>query len=106
METMRERFCRIASDLRRSIQGRPRNGDIRLLHNLDVSISLFPAIFAAVLFGPLAGMVVYAASAIALELPLAGRVTYFFNRALIGAVGGLFGQYAAWIRAFVDTLRK
>jgi hypothetical protein len=26
--------------------------------------------------------------------------------ALIGAVGGLFGQYAAWIRAFVDTLRK
>ena len=25
--------------------------------------------------------------------------------ALIGAIGGLFGQYAAWIRAFIDTLR-
>ena len=29
----------IAADLRRSIQGRSRNGDIRLLHNLDTSIS-------------------------------------------------------------------
>jgi hypothetical protein len=26
--------------------------------------------------------------------------------ALTGAVGGLFGQYGAWIRAFVDTLKK
>ena len=26
--------------------------------------------------------------------------------ALIGAVGGLFGQYAAWIREFVASLRK
>ena len=26
--------------------------------------------------------------------------------ALIGAVGGLFGQYAAWIREFIATLRK
>lgn len=29
----------IARDLRRAIQGRPRNGDIRLFHNLDASIS-------------------------------------------------------------------
>lgn len=26
--------------------------------------------------------------------------------ALIGAIGGLFGQYAAWIRAFITTLRQ
>lgn len=26
--------------------------------------------------------------------------------ALIGAIGGLFGQYAAWIRAFIATLRE
>jgi len=26
--------------------------------------------------------------------------------ALIGAVGGLFGQYAAWIREFIATLRR
>jgi hypothetical protein len=24
---------------------------------------------------------------------------------LIGAIGGLFGQYGAWIRAFIATLR-
>jgi len=26
--------------------------------------------------------------------------------ALVGAIGGLFGQYAAWIRAFIATLRQ
>jgi hypothetical protein len=26
--------------------------------------------------------------------------------ALIGAIGGLFGQYAAWIRDFIATLRQ
>jgi hypothetical protein len=26
--------------------------------------------------------------------------------ALIGAVGGLFGQYAAWIREFIATLKR
>jgi len=26
--------------------------------------------------------------------------------ALVGAIGGLFGQYAAWIRAFIATLRN
>ena len=25
---------------------------------------------------------------------------------LVGAIGGLFGQYAAWIRAFNATLRR
>ena len=25
--------------------------------------------------------------------------------ALVGAIGGLFGQYAAWIREFIATLR-
>ena len=29
----------IAADLRRSVQGKPANGNIRLLHNLDKSIS-------------------------------------------------------------------
>lgn len=63
-------------------------GRISLRGHLTVSISLFPSIFAAVLFGPLAGMAVFAASAIAINIPLAGRLTYFFNRALIGAVAG------------------
>jgi len=56
--------------------------------DLWVSISLFPALFAAVLFGPLAGMAVYAASALGCRMPVAGRITYVFNRALLGAAAG------------------
>lgn len=63
-------------------------GRIDLRGDLTASVSLFPSIFAAVLFGPLAGMIVFAASATALNLPVAGRITYFFNRALIGAGAG------------------
>jgi putative nucleotidyltransferase with HDIG domain len=63
-------------------------GRIALRRNLTVSISLFPSVFAAVLFGPLAGMVVFSASALGLNLPVAGRVTYVCNRAVIGAIAG------------------
>jgi putative nucleotidyltransferase with HDIG domain len=56
--------------------------------HLQVSISLFPSVFAAVLFGPLAGMAVFGASAAGLSIPAAGRITYVFNRALIGASAG------------------
>ena len=65
-----------------------RRGRIVLRGNLDVSISLFPSVFAAVLFGPLAGMLVFSASAVGLSLPVFGRLTYLFNRALIGAAAG------------------
>lgn len=63
-------------------------GRIALRVKLTVSISLFPSVFAAVLFGPLAGMLVYGTSAVALNMPLLGRLTYIGNRALIGAVAG------------------
>jgi hypothetical protein len=55
---------------------------------LFVSISLFPSVFAAVLFGPFAGMAVFSASALGCRIPLAGRITYVFNRALVGAAAG------------------
>jgi len=61
-------------------------GHITLRGNLTVSISLLPAVFAAVLFGPLAAMVVFGASAIGLEFPLFGRIAYFGSRALTGAI--------------------
>jgi putative nucleotidyltransferase with HDIG domain len=64
-------------------------GRIALSGTMNVSISLFPSIFAAVLFGPLAGMVVYASTAVVLRIPLAGRVAYVFNRALIGGTAGV-----------------
>jgi putative nucleotidyltransferase with HDIG domain len=60
-------------------------GRIKLSGTLDVSISLLPAVFAAVLFGPVAAMLVFGASVLGLEMPLAGRCTYFCSRALTGA---------------------
>jgi putative nucleotidyltransferase with HDIG domain len=63
-------------------------GKITLRGNLTVSISLFPSVFAAVLFGPLAGMVVFGASALGLPIPVPGRLLYLSNRALIGAAAG------------------
>jgi putative nucleotidyltransferase with HDIG domain len=56
--------------------------------NFKVSIAMFPSVFGAVLFGPLAGMVVFAASALGLSIPLLGRAAYVANRALIGAAAG------------------
>ena len=63
-------------------------GRIALRGNLTVSISLFPSVFAAVLFGPLAGMIVFGASAACLNMPIVGRVAYVSNRALSGAAAG------------------
>jgi len=60
-------------------------GRIKLKGNLDVSISLLPATFAAVLYGPLSAMLVFGASVVGLSLPLAGRLTYLSTRALTGA---------------------
>src|SRR3954447_10909401 len=60
-------------------------GRIKLKGSLDVSISLLPATFAAVLYGPLAAMIVFGASVAGLSLPVAGRLTYLSTRALTGA---------------------
>jgi putative nucleotidyltransferase with HDIG domain len=59
---------------------------ITLRDKVTVSISLLPAIFAAVLFGPLAAMLVFGASAVFISFPLAGRICYVATRALTGAV--------------------
>jgi putative nucleotidyltransferase with HDIG domain len=63
-------------------------GRITLRGNVWMSISLFPSVFAAVLFGPLAGMIVFGASALGLRIPAAGRLVYFWNRAIIGGASG------------------
>jgi putative nucleotidyltransferase with HDIG domain len=70
-------------------------GSIWLRGRLQVSISLLPALFAAVLFGPLAGMVVFAASVVGLALPAAGRIAYAASRALTGALAALAATPAA-----------
>ena len=60
-------------------------GSIRLRKDLTISISLLPAVFAAVLFGPLGAMVVFGASSLFLAFPPIARVTYFATRSLTGA---------------------
>src|SRR3954465_4705915 len=64
--------------------------------------------------GALGGLVIGAAcglTAIATANLLGDRPDLFLPYgvmicALVGAIGGLFGQYAAWIRAFIATLRQ
>jgi putative nucleotidyltransferase with HDIG domain len=63
-------------------------GRIKLTGSLDISISLLPATFAAVLYGPLAGMIVFGASVAGLSLPVAGRIAFLGSRALTGAAAG------------------
>jgi putative nucleotidyltransferase with HDIG domain len=64
--------------------------ELRSGSRLLLSISLFPAVFVAVLFGPLAAMIVYGVSAVGItSIPVAGRVAFFAGRALTmaGAAG-------------------
>ena len=61
-------------------------GRIKVRGELRISISLLPAVFAAVLYGPLSAMVVFGASIVGLPFPLAGRITYLCSRALTGAI--------------------
>jgi hypothetical protein len=61
-------------------------GSISLRGHLTVSISLLPAIFAAVLFGPLAAMIVFGASGLSIAFPWPARITYMGSRSIIGAM--------------------
>jgi putative nucleotidyltransferase with HDIG domain len=72
-------------------------GRITLRPNFTVSISALPAIFAAVLLGPLAAMIVFAVSALTLSLPAIGRVAYFSSRALSGAIAAATAALVAQI---------
>jgi putative nucleotidyltransferase with HDIG domain len=65
-------------------------GRVRLSNDVEESISLVPTLFAAVLFGPFAAMIVAAAS-LSLDfyrLPRLGWVSYTSSRALIAALTG------------------
>jgi putative nucleotidyltransferase with HDIG domain len=62
-------------------------GQIALRGEMKLSISLLPAIFAATLFGPLAAIIVFAASVAGMtRFPPAGRVAYLATRSLTGAL--------------------
>jgi putative nucleotidyltransferase with HDIG domain len=52
---------------------------------MRISIALLPAVFAAVLFGPLGAMIVFGASSLAMSFPLVARLTYLSTRSLTAA---------------------
>lgn len=70
-------------------------GLVRLTSTTSQSISILPTLFAAVLFGPLAGMLVGAASLAGeiLQPPHLKWVTYTSSRAITGALTGLAASY-------------
>jgi putative nucleotidyltransferase with HDIG domain len=70
-------------------------GLVRLTSTTSQSISILPTLFAAVLFGPLAGMLVGAASLAGeiLQPPHLKWVTYTSSRAISGALTGLSASY-------------
>jgi putative nucleotidyltransferase with HDIG domain len=69
-------------------------GRVRLANELEVSISLLPALFAAVLFGPFAAMIVGAASFLShLHHPYAKWIVFTSSRAITWATSGLFAGY-------------
>ena len=76
-------------------------GRVRLTQYLEESISLLPILFAAVVFGPLAAMVVAAASMLgAFGSPYLKWATYTAARSLTGAATGLA---ATWATGFSST---
>jgi putative nucleotidyltransferase with HDIG domain len=80
-------------------------GGIALRGKLNVSISLLPAVFAAVLFGPLAAMIVFGASVAGLSIPFVGRFAYLSTRALTGAAAaGAAAAVAAVMSAGVGEI--
>jgi len=70
-------------------------GRVRLTSTTEESISLLPTLFAAVLFGPLAGMAVGAASLIGEfgQPPYLKWVSYTSSRAIGGALTGFAASY-------------
>jgi putative nucleotidyltransferase with HDIG domain len=84
-------------------------GRVRLNRYMEESISLVPTLFAAIVFGPLAAMVVAAASMVgAFGSPYLKWATYTSTRALTGAATGLAAGWAADLKtthiASVGTL--
>lgn len=82
-------------------------GLVRLTSTTSQSISILPTLFAAVLFGPLAGMVVGAASLAgeALQPPHLKWVTYTSSRAISGGITGLAASFCLTLSSsdFVAT---
>lgn len=75
-------------------------GRVRLMNNVEESISLLPTLFAAVLLGPLAAMVVGAASMVGrFGRPYLGWHVWTSIRSVTGAMAGLVAMNAGHLTA-------
>lgn len=75
------------------IAGFSERGRVKLGSNVEESISLLPTLFAALLFGPLAAMVVFAASMLGdLKRPYLPKLLYASSRAITGGLTGIAAQ--------------
>ena len=81
-------------------------GRVRLSPNLELSISLVPTLFAAVVFGPLAAMIVAAASIGSdFRRPYMKWAVYSFSESITGATTGLVaGVAATWSDNLVGSI--
>ena len=71
-------------------------GRIRFTSNIELSISLLPTVFVAIVFGPLAAMVVAAAAMLGdLRRPYLRWLTYTFSESITAGVTGLAVVYSA-----------
>jgi putative nucleotidyltransferase with HDIG domain len=74
---------------------------IRFTSNIELSISLLPTLFVAIVFGPLAAMIVAAIGMLGdLRRPYMRWLTYTFSESLTAGVAGLAVAYSA---TFVST---
>lgn len=79
---------------------------VRLSPNLELSISLVPTLFAAVVFGPLAAMIVAAASIGSdFRRPYMKWAVYSFSESITGATTGLVaGLAATWADSLAGSI--
>jgi hypothetical protein len=81
-------------------------GTAALLYARDLARGYIPGALGGLVIGAACGLVAVGAANLLGDHPDKFLPYGVMISALVGAIGGLFGQYAAWIREFIATLRQ
>ena len=81
-------------------------GTMGLLYARDLARGYVAGALGGLVIGAACGLVAVGAANLLGDQPDKFLPYGVMISALIGAIGGLFGQYAAWIREFIATLRQ
>jgi hypothetical protein len=81
-------------------------GTAALLYARDVARGYVSGALGGLVIGAACGLTAVAAANLLGDHPDKFLPYGVMICALVGAIGGLFGQYAAWIREFIATLRQ